>query len=210
MPTGRLGSRDTGPSLHIDAWMPAYDYVERHATSIRASPSIVYEALMAMDASAHPVVRLLLALRALPARIARRPLPPGWLARHRLTLRDAPAYGFAVLDEDPPREIVLGISGRFWQLAGGVIPTIPAEFCAGVPAGTARAAWSFALAPGGNATVLSTETRIRCADAAARRTFGRYWRLVHPGSALIRCLMLRAVKRAAESTARRSAPRPNR
>ena len=186
-------------SLRIDAWMPEYDYAERHAALVRAPQPIVYEALLAMNASAHPVVRAILKARTLPARLARRRLPPGWQALDRLTLRDAPAYGFVILEEQPPVEIVLGITGRFWQLTGGVIPTVRDEFRAAVPAAAARAAWNFALASVGDATLLSTETRIRCADAATRRVFGRYWLFVHPGSALLRRLMLRRVKHAAEA-----------
>jgi hypothetical protein len=42
---------------------------------------------------------------------------------------------------------------------------------------------------------LTTETRIRCADAATRRHFRRYWRLVGPGSGLIRHAILGQVRR---------------
>ncbi len=35
-----------------------------------------------------------------------------------------------------------------------------------------------------------TETRVTCTDEAARRKFVRYWRIVGPGSALIRRRML--------------------
>ena len=50
--------------------------------------------------------------------------------------------------------------------------------------------------PGG--CLLSTETRIKATDGDARRSFGRYWRIIHPGSALIRRVWLRAVRRRAE------------
>ena len=47
-------------------------------------------------------------------------------------------------------------------------------------------------------TVLTTETRIKATDDPARRTFGRYWRVVIPGSAAIRRAWLRAIRRRAE------------
>jgi hypothetical protein len=48
---------------------------------------------------------------------------------------------------------------------------------------------------------LRTETRVLATDAASRQRFGRYWRLIRPGSALIRRTWLGAAKRRAESTA---------
>ena len=50
----------------------------------------------------------------------------------------------------------------------------------------------------GERTVVTTETRIATTDERARRRFARYWRLVHPGSALIRIDWLRAIRRRAE------------
>jgi hypothetical protein len=48
-----------------------------------------------------------------------------------------------------------------------------------------------------HSTLLTTETRIWCADGRARRRFALYWALVRPFSGLIRILMLRAVAREA-------------
>ena len=47
-------------------------------------------------------------------------------------------------------------------------------------------------------TLLTTETRIKGTDEEARRRFRRYWRVVMPGSALIRRAWLRAIRRRAE------------
>lgn len=52
--------------------------------------------------------------------------------------------------------------------------------------------------PGNSQYQVETETRIVATDKPSRRTFGRYWRLVYPGSALIRIIWLRAIKRKAE------------
>jgi hypothetical protein len=187
----------------IDTWMPEYHFVERHQALVRASESTVYRSLMEADFGGHPIVRLLLGLRALPGlllgrRIWARPTRP-------LRLRDAPGFGFVLLEEHAPHEVVLGLTGRFWRVAGGLLPTDPRTFRDSVPAGSARAAWSFALSPrGGGATLLTTETRIRCADAAAQRAFGRYWLLVRPGSGLLRRALLRSVRADAERSAKGS------
>jgi hypothetical protein len=47
---------------------------------------------------------------------------------------------------------------------------------------------------------LSTETRVLGTDDSARRRFAVYWRLIYPGSALIRRMWLQAVKRRAEAS----------
>ena len=44
-----------------------------------------------------------------------------------------------------------------------------------------------------------TETRIQATDAASERKFGLYWLFAQPGSALIRRVWLRAVRKRAEA-----------
>jgi hypothetical protein len=51
----------------------------------------------------------------------------------------------------------------------------------------------------GDACRVTTETRVIATDARARRAFRAYWTLVHPGSAFIRRMWLRALRRRAES-----------
>jgi hypothetical protein len=48
-------------------------------------------------------------------------------------------------------------------------------------------------------TLLTTETRVLATDEAARRRFGRYWRVIRPGSGAIRRSWLRAAARRAEA-----------
>lgn len=49
----------------------------------------------------------------------------------------------------------------------------------------------------GAGTLVCTETRIAATSDDARRIFGRYWRIVRPGSGLVRHSLLRAVERRA-------------
>jgi hypothetical protein len=52
---------------------------------------------------------------------------------------------------------------------------------------------------GGGWTRLTTETRVYATDASSRRRFAGYWRVIYPGSALIRRMWLRAVRERAEA-----------
>jgi hypothetical protein len=88
--------------------------------------------------------------------------------------------------------------GRFWQPSGGLRRIEAAEFAGFAEPGWAKAAFNFQIERVGARTLLSTETRIATTDERARRSFARYWRLIHPGSALIRIAWLRAIRRRAE------------
>jgi hypothetical protein len=48
---------------------------------------------------------------------------------------------------------------------------------------------------------LATETRVHATTPGARRAFAPYWRVIYPGSALIRRMWLRAIRRRAERAA---------
>jgi hypothetical protein len=58
---------------------------------------------------------------------------------------------------------------------------------------------NFAITPQDAGTCLvSTETRVYGTDASAGRRFAPYWRLIYPGSAIIRRMWLRAIRIRAE------------
>ncbi|CAN5764371.1 hypothetical protein BH23GEM8_BH23GEM8_11680 [soil metagenome] len=51
----------------IHDFLPVYDAAERHAITVRVPAELVYRAIRSADLAGAPPVRLLLALRALPA-----------------------------------------------------------------------------------------------------------------------------------------------
>ena len=115
-------------------------------------------------------------------------------------------YSLASAPEDVAAEgwieLLIGLEGRFWRPRPDLRTTDTRRFREPLGPGLARAAWDFRLEPlETGATRLSTETRVRCADAAARRRFRPYWLLVRPGSGLILRAMLAAIRRAAEAPA---------
>ena len=180
----------------LDRYLPTYDVVERHATVVRAPADRVYAAIERADMGASPVARGLMALRALAAG----PRAGGGGRTTRGTLGELLRRNFLPLADDPPRELVLGLVGKFWQPSGGVERIPPADFIAFARPGYAKAAWNFAVAPlpDGRGVRLTTETRVHCTDAASRRRFRAYWLLIRPFSGLIRREMLRVIRREAE------------
>ena len=188
----------------IDSYMSNFDAVERHRVAISAPPTDVYTALERIDLRSLPAVRLLLGLRALPSLL----LEPSSRERLGMPMRigDLTRYGFVSLAEDPPDEVVLGVTGRFWRPIGNIVSSRPEQYRDPVARGYTRAVWNFAVAPTREGSVLSTETRIACGGASARIKFRCYWALVRPFSGLIRHSILRAVQAECSRPATTGAP----
>jgi hypothetical protein len=93
-------------------------------------------------------------------------------------------------------EFVAGNIGRPWANARPIAVADAGEFRSFADAGYAKIAFNMrveAAEPGW--CKVSTETRIRATDQAARTAFTRYWRVVYPGSALMRVMWLDAIER---------------
>jgi hypothetical protein len=191
----------------LDSWMPAWDVHSVHAIEVGAAADNVYQALLDTDFGRNPVLVALMAVRAVPALLlSPREAFQRWREaesrRAEGPMGHLLAGAFVLLEARRPVEMVLGLTGRFWTPAGGLLPTDPARFLEPPPPGVARAAWSFRLEPRSpERTLLRTETRVLCADAATRASFLRYWWVIQIGSGVIRHALLWQVKIAAERAA---------
>jgi hypothetical protein len=145
-----------------------------------------------------PLVRLLFRVRSLPAILSRGGgLPTGSSEPLLAQMMDS---GFVFLGEEPDREVILGVIGQMFKLRGDA-PAIrnAREFVAFEEPGYAKAAMNFYVEPVvDDGTELFTETRVLTTDPASHRRFGWYWRVIYPGSALVRRSWLYAAKRQAE------------
>jgi hypothetical protein len=185
----------------LDEFIPQYQFNEVHAVRLSAPPERALEAVKRVTPSDIPLVRLLFTVRSLPALFTgRRGLPT---AKTESLYEQMLDFGFVFLGEDPGREVVCGVIGQMWKVRG-TAPTIrdAREFVAFEEPSYAKAAMNFSVWPVQGGTWLHTETRVLIADDASRSGFGRYWRVIRPGSAMIRRSWLRAAKRWAESRAR--------
>lgn len=184
----------------IDDVMPWWEVGARHHIMVNAGVAETYAAIRSANLGAHPMMRVMLGLRALPGALFSRKL--GELAARAsapITFADFEARGFHVVAESAPSEMLLGLEGAFWTVSGRLRPVAAADFGTPVPAGLARAAWSFSVeAVTPTSSALRTETRVLTGGAAARRRFTLYWAVVGVGSGLIRRMMLRAIKSEAE------------
>ena len=170
----------------LDRFMPTCDFSETHATRVAATPAAVDAAVRDLDLGRSRIVRLLFRLRGMPTR--------------EMRLRDMQQPGFRILAEEPEREVVLGVIGRFWTPGGGVRDFEPTDFVAFDEPGWAKAVWGFRSTRLDDATtLLRTETRVLCTDAPSRRRFWLYWIVIRPFSGLIRRVALVVIRRAAEA-----------
>jgi hypothetical protein len=176
----------------LDDFLPSYDVHEVHSVGTSASPAVVMEAIRALTPLEVPVLVGLMAIRSVPAVLRGR----------RLSIRGPLLDGFrrgGFVDlHEAPDELVFGGIGRFWQPTGVLRRIDPADFSDFAEPGFAKAAFNFRVEQIDGRTIVRTETRIATTDENARRRFGRYWRVIYPGSALIRIAWLRAIRRRAE------------
>jgi hypothetical protein len=180
--------------MDLDEVLPAADHVTRQSRWIDAPPEVVWCALHGVRLSGLPVTAVLSAARFLPVVLAGRGLGH---------LRDRPFLDVVpvpLLAAEPPVSVVFGGALQAWKPAGGKRPPVlDADGVRGwAEPGWVKVAMDFRLRPIRGGTELSSETRVVATDPATRRRFGRYWRVVRPGSSAIRWEVLTAVQLRAE------------
>jgi hypothetical protein len=176
--------------MAIDQWLPRYQVSTSYSVLVHASDEKAFAALRHDNFSDLAIVRGLMRFRGY--RIGRGKIPGS-------NVRQDERGPFLELAATPPREVVLGITGRFWRPDGGIVRGLtPAEFADFHREGYAKAVWNFSLAPADGGTLLTTETRVQTFGRSATLMFRAYWTFVGPFSGLIRKAMLREVKRTAE------------
>lgn len=188
-------SRVTRAQNRLDHFVPVWQFSEFHTARVAASPDRVFDAIRRVRADDILLFRTLTWIRrggqALPQSILN--------AGARESLIDvATRTGFIRLAEDPPRELVIGTVVTAPPRSRGTLT--PELFRSRLPPGFALAAMNFIVTPAGqDESIVSTETRVFANSPAARRRFAAYWRVIYPGSALIRRSWLRAIEHRAES-----------
>ena len=181
----------------LDEFTPVYQFHELHSIRINASSDRVYAAIKAVSADEIPLFRTLTWIR----RLGRRTQESILNAPEGVPLLEvATRTSFLLLADEPNREIVLGsavLAPRGWQRSQHATPD---DFKSVRVPGFALASMNFLVEiAGSNTSVVTTETRVRATDPKSARKFARYWRVIYPGSALIRRMWLRAIKRRAEA-----------
>ncbi|HVZ18523.1 MAG TPA: hypothetical protein VG897_15495 [Terriglobales bacterium] len=176
----------------LDDIMPEYQFSERHSEQIHAAPEQVMQAIRRSTFSDMKSLSTLLKIRTTALRIHD---GSGSLQDNRV-LEAFSASGF--VSGGSEHEIVMcgGANAREGRPLG--VHTLQ-EFADYRVPGAAKMAFDFTVedAGGGWSTVIA-ETRVVTTDDLTRRGMGRYWRLIVPGSGLLRRQWLDGIKRRAE------------
>jgi hypothetical protein len=171
----------------LDEVLPEFDFRSRHERRVEAPPEWVAQAIDICRVGR--AASLLFTIRGLPKTSG--------------TLREVLAgSGFTVLAERPGVEMVAGTTGQFWALREHAHIEAPPDlqsFRAFDRPGWAQGAISVRLDRlADDSTLVTTETRVRCVDDAARRRFALYWLLIKVFSEWLRRDFLRRIARIAE------------
>ena len=179
----------------IDTALPRYQFAERHQTRICASAERIAAAIKQVPADEIRWLGLLSSLRGLTA----------GQESDKPVLETALNASFVLL-ADTPLELVMATAGEFWRYPAVRLPSLeaakgdPAAFAALELEGKPKAAINFAIEPAPfGCRLVTTETRIFAADAGMLGQFAAYWRVIQPGSALLRRSWLDAIRRRAEA-----------
>ncbi len=188
-----------GERSRLDEFVPVCQFREFHEVRVHASADAVFRAVKSVSAGEIRFFRLLTWIRS--PRLSRSGREDILAAPAGRPLLDvALRSGFLLLAEDAGREIVFG------TILCGRPPALPDPRPRSFAAldrpgwgGRCKAAMNFRVheEPGGWVR-LTTETRVFALGSSARRSFAIYWRLISPGSALIRRMWLEAIRRRAE------------
>jgi hypothetical protein len=182
-------------AIRLDDWMSRWQVGEKHAIEVAAPPDKVFAAIHAVRADEIAFFRTLTAIRRCgqegPEDILNAP-------DQKPLLDVATETTFLLLDDQSPREIVIGtiIAAPSEERVGGNLTE--GVFRKSFKPGVVLATMNFLVVPSAGGSRVETETRVYANSAAALRKFGVYWRLIHPGSDLIRRMWLRAIARRAE------------
>src|SRR5512140_2633499 len=192
--------RSAGPRQRLDDFLPEYQFREHHEGLVRAPMPAVLAAVREVSLADMPVAVLLMRIRA--AAFGRFPASPPD-TRPLLDTMCQPGTGFLPLDVNDPTHLVYGMVGFVHKPKPPV--RTPEQFAAFTSPGGLRVAFDLRVVPEADGLIrVSTETRCLANDDAARRVFARYWRIIYPGSAIIRRVWLDAIIARAERGAGRS------
>ncbi|MBB1258526.1 hypothetical protein [Streptomyces alkaliterrae] len=176
------GPAGGGPSA-LDGVIPTWDRRERHRLPVSADAGTVIRAAEELTWGEVPSFRRTMAAAGM-GRVR--------FSRERPVLSMFLDNGFRMLHRSEDQLVVGGIeriSRKQPIVAMGEEPA--AEFRDFEAPSHILIAFDFRYADG----VLTTETRVRCTDAKARRLFGAYWFVIRPGSGAIRHIWLRGIRR---------------
>lgn len=177
----------------LDDIMPEYQFSERHSARIHARPEQVMQAVRESTFGDMKSLVTLLKIRGAVLRIH----DTGGFLQDKRVLDAFSASGY--LSGGSEHEIVM-CGGANVRAKRRLEARTVQEFADDREQGGVKIAYDFKVEDaGGGWSTISAETRVVALDDFTRRGMGRYWRLIVPGSGLLRLQWLEGIKKRAES-----------
>lgn len=178
-------TRIEAPRTRLDQLAPVFQFREYHSILVNAPGDRAYSAIRTVAPEEIRFFRALTSIRF-----------GKLLAADRRPVLDSFTGGwFLMLADNPGREIVIGHAGngrgRSTRTVEGFKALKDAPFL--------KVAMSFRIEDvDATHCTVATETRVYACGTHVLRGFAAYWRMIYPGSVLIRRMWLRAIKLRAE------------
>jgi hypothetical protein len=176
----------------LDDAMPEYQFFERHSARIHARPEHVMQAIRQSTFGDMKSLVTLLKIRGAVLRLH----DSGEFLQDKRVL-DAFSESGYILGGSEHEIVIFGV----WNVRANRRPEVHTlqEFTDYPEQGAVKMAYAFTVEDaGGGCSTLSTETRVLVFDDFTRRGMARYWRLIVPGSGLIRLQWLEGIKKRTE------------
>jgi hypothetical protein len=180
----------------LDGAMPQYEFVEHHQMRVHAPLARAYSALQAVTVEELAAYPILMTVR--NAAMGRRWSRPEGPSPAIIAIFSDPSSGYMLIQRNE-REMVFGGVGPVRSTGGKPILSSPAAFASFDQRGCAKVAFNLTVDDAGNGwTTVGTETRLHTLDTESRRATAVYWRLIYPGSGMLRTMWLQAARDRAE------------
>jgi hypothetical protein len=182
------------PRTRLDDIMPEYQFFERHSARIHARPEQVMQAIRQ---STFGDMKSLVTLLKIRGAALRTPFHDTGDLQDRRVLGAFSSSGY--LFGGSEHEIAMF---EVWNVRANRRPEVRTlqEIADYREQGAVKMAFDFNVEDaGGGWSTISTETRVLALGDSTRRGMGRYWRLIVPGSGLLRLQWLEGIKKRAES-----------
>jgi hypothetical protein len=178
----------------LDRFIPKADLQIRHKIMVRAPAALVLETAQTFDLRSMPLVRAIFWMRG--RILGTKAAAPDWsLGFVEVMLR----MGWGILAGEPNRWFVAGTACQPWLADVVMTPIPPAQFAGYSEPDQVKIIWTLEVESLGEArSRFATETRAVGTDCQAQGQFRRYWHRFGIGMAMIRWLLLPAVRREAE------------
>jgi len=186
----------SGRTCLLDGAMPQYEFVEHHQIRVHAPVARAYSALQAVTPDELAAYSILMTVRnAAMGRRWRRPEGPSPAI---IAVFSDPRSGYTLIQRNE-REMVFGGIGSVRSNEKKPTFSSPGAFASFAQRGYVKVAFNLKVDDAGDGwTTVSTETRLHALDPGSLMATAAYWRLIYPGSGMLRTMWLQAARNRAE------------